>query len=109
MPIDTAEFDRDVLEATCDLPSSVIIGGVTYACLADDMAAGAQLQEIGMFDSTEATLIVRTALFAAAGKDIPKAGQLVAYNGKEYRISENGVNKSVDGFTVTLRLESKVK
>jgi hypothetical protein len=102
-------FDDDVLEATTELPQQCEIDGVAYACIATDLRDGGHAQDIGMFDDVEISLLLRMALFTAAGKTTPAAGKLVKYRGVVYRVNDSGPLKSVDGVTVTLNLESRSK
>ncbi len=99
MSLTTAQLDADALAIIADYPQSFVWKTGTYVCVADDMTVSRRLGDAGVFGENALTLHVRTALFTTR----PRAGELVTYLSKSFRIAS--VRTSPDNLVLTISCE----
>lgn len=107
MAIDLTVWAADVAAIEADLPQSVTLGGVDYAAIVGDVSQPLALGEEGFYGAASFPVLIRRALFTAAGKPIPVPGDLLTYAGSVYRVASAA--PSQDGVTVSLTCEAEAQ
>ena len=104
----TSAMDRDLATIEADLPQTVTIGGVSYACIAGAVQEGEVLGDVGFSDTASVAIIVRQALFGSA---IPRKNMLLTLNsgGSARVLRVDQITPGEDGLTYTLNCVDPTK
>ncbi len=78
-------MDREQADIEADLPQTVTIGGVSYACVTGGPADARALEMEGFVNPASFQVTVRKSLLTGATV-LPAEGVLATYGGKAYRI-----------------------
>lgn len=103
MAIDTAMFSSDLAFAEADLPQTVTIAGQTLAAIVATPQEGTKTELEGLWPDVAFTMTLRLSVITSAGISVPEPGDLVTYNGDDFRISRRLL--CIDGVSVAYGLE----
>jgi hypothetical protein len=102
VPIDTAIFAEDLIEAEGDLPQVVTVAGTAYPAIVTDITRGETLEVDALYPDRAITVTLRRAVLA-----IPELGSLLTYDSRTFRVLN--IRECVDGVAYDLTCEAAQK
>jgi hypothetical protein len=101
MALNLSQMAADLAHIEADIPQSVTIGGVAYACVTGGPQDGKELEMEGFGGTASFQLVVRCALFTGNAVR-PEVDALVTHDGRQYRVAS--IDADASGVSYILNL-----